>query len=122
MSNTIHLPIQAKWFDMILTGEKKEEYRSVTKYWAKRITNSRLTSINSKRSFENMYQPGKPISIKSGKTTVTFTNGYSKNSRRIEVELLGIEIKKPNPKWCPPNTSGFWFALKLGKIVHRFNL
>ena len=27
------LPIKRKWFDMILSGEKKEEYRNDTYYW-----------------------------------------------------------------------------------------
>ena len=27
------LPIKKKWFDMILSGEKKEEYREIKPYW-----------------------------------------------------------------------------------------
>lgn len=26
------LPIKKKWFDMIISGEKKEEYREITPY------------------------------------------------------------------------------------------
>ena len=33
------LPIKKKWFDMILSGEKKEEYRNFTKYYRKRFLN-----------------------------------------------------------------------------------
>ncbi len=31
------LPIKKKWLDMILTGEKKEEYRQIKSYWTVRI-------------------------------------------------------------------------------------
>lgn len=33
------LPIKQKWFDMIESGEKKEEYRAITPYWDARFTN-----------------------------------------------------------------------------------
>ena len=31
------LPIKKKWFDMILSGEKKEEYREIKPYYDSRI-------------------------------------------------------------------------------------
>ena len=33
----LYLPIKRKWFDMIVCGIKKEEYRDVTPYWLLRI-------------------------------------------------------------------------------------
>ena len=33
------LPIKRKWFDMIKSGEKKEEYREIKPYWTKRFEN-----------------------------------------------------------------------------------
>lgn len=36
------LPIKKKWFDMIASGEKKEEYREVKEYYNKRFSNKRL--------------------------------------------------------------------------------
>ena len=29
----LHLTLKKKWFDMILSGEKKEEYREIKSYW-----------------------------------------------------------------------------------------
>ena len=34
------LPIKKKWFDMIKSGEKKEEYREIKPYWTKRFENN----------------------------------------------------------------------------------
>ena len=31
------LPIKQKWFDMIMSGEKLEEYRDIKPYWTKRL-------------------------------------------------------------------------------------
>lgn len=31
------LPIKRKWFDMIMSGEKREEYREIKPYWEKRL-------------------------------------------------------------------------------------
>ena len=33
------LPIKKKWFDMILSGEKKEEYREIKEYYETRFRN-----------------------------------------------------------------------------------
>jgi hypothetical protein len=33
------LVLKGKWYDMIASGEKKEEYRDAKPYWAKRIVN-----------------------------------------------------------------------------------
>lgn len=97
MSHTIHLPITAQWFDHIVFGVdgdfKEEEYRELSPFYSRRLV-------------------GVP-----GKTTVTLTNGYNPTSRRAEIELLGLEIKTPNPKWVPPGTEGLYFALKLGELL-----
>ena len=34
---TLHLFLKSKWYDMIASGKKKEEYRTITPYWTKRI-------------------------------------------------------------------------------------
>ncbi|MEE3458743.1 MAG: ASCH domain-containing protein [Candidatus Faecousia sp.] len=34
------LPIKKQWFDMILSGEKKEEYREIKPYYEKRFANA----------------------------------------------------------------------------------
>lgn len=34
------LPIEKQWFDMILDGDKQEEYRDITPYYDARFTNA----------------------------------------------------------------------------------
>ena len=38
-NKTLHLVLKRKWWDMIASGEKKEEYREVCHYWARRLLN-----------------------------------------------------------------------------------
>ncbi|WP_232297135.1 ASCH domain-containing protein [Capnocytophaga sp. oral taxon 329] len=46
MNNTLHLTIKKQWFDMILSGEKTEEYRDIKPYYNlrfwKRVRHCRL--------------------------------------------------------------------------------
>ena len=78
------LPIKKKWFDMIKSGEKKEEYREIKPYWETRFINElkRTSDI--------------PI-------YVLFRNGYSKNSPSIKCECT-IRIGEGKPEWgAEPN-------------------
>lgn len=78
------LPIKRKWFDMIASGEKKEEYREIKPYWTKRLLKSdikfNIDTIMNKMRNENC----------SFYKTVILRNGYSKNSPQIECR---VEIK-----------------------------
>lgn len=58
------LPIKKKWFDMILSGEKKEEYREIKPYY--------------KTRFEKLFAID-PFN-EDDKREIIFRNGYSKNS------------------------------------------
>lgn len=60
------LPIKKKWFDMILSGEKKEEYREIKRYYESRLD----------------YQEFKDI---------IFRNGYSRKSPYLKAR---VKIKK----------------------------
>lgn len=73
------LPIKKKWFDMILSGEKKEEYRDIKPYYMKR--------------FRNLW--GYPAYWHEIHT-VAFRNGYSNNSPMFVAEVsLGLGTGKP---------------------------
>ena len=41
VSKTLHLVLKRKWWDMIASGEKKEEYREVCHYWAIRLLDNK---------------------------------------------------------------------------------
>lgn len=101
------LPIKKKWFDMILSGEKKEEYREIKPYYTKRIHNELKArdSITGK-----LFSPG-DLSDLSNNTLqciisedesyfveVLFRNGYSNNSPSFKAECK-VTIGEGNPSW-----------------------
>ncbi len=67
------LPIKKKWFEMILTGEKKEEYRERTKYYKGRFFN--LFDITDEYNGKLM----NPFE-ENPEREIMFRNGYSKDS------------------------------------------
>lgn len=72
------LPIKKKWYDMILSGEKKEEYREIKPYYDSRfkIYDSHFSS------FEN----------------IVFRNGYKKDSPKIKC-CCYISKGTGKPEW-----------------------
>lgn len=100
------LPIKKKWFDMILSGEKKEEYREIKEYYETRFQNlfGAITiypsSIFSHRSkYELLQGEAVPEEIrKEGIQEIIFRNGYSKNSKEIKARCR-LRIGKGRPEW-----------------------
>jgi hypothetical protein len=45
------LPIKNKWYDMILSGQKKEEYREIKPYYTTRFKNIGLLSEKNEPTF-----------------------------------------------------------------------
>ena len=105
----LHLTLKKKWFDMIATGVKKEEYRDTKPYWYERLMYYDLVSRNN-------IKPIKRYTEMKQFDEIHFRNGYGKNAPFIIVECLGIEIGDPNPEWSD-GFSGNCFVLKLGNII-----
>ena len=91
------LPIKKKWFDMIASGEKLEEYREIKKYYNKRLGNYFIhheLTAEVRKVLENM-----PTTAKE----VIFRNGYNYNSPYIKC-LCQLEIGQGFEEWgAEPN-------------------
>ena len=91
----LHLTLKKKWFDLILSGEKTEEYREIKPFWDVRLT------------------PEYDV--------IKFRNGYRKVAPEMTVEFKGkfrgygnITLGAPKNKMV--------FILKLGKILETKNI
>lgn len=113
MSKTLHLTLRRKWFDMILSGVKLEEYRELKEYWQDRFMHWDIAERN---SFSTIKSYGDYRHF----DTITFRNGYSKNAPEMVVECLGITIGRAVPEWSD-NWPGECFVIKLGKIISITN-
>lgn len=74
------LPIKKKWFDMIVDGEKKEEYREFKEYY----------HIRFKRIFG--------LDYKNKSAEIVFRNGYNYNSPAVRC-LCTLEVGTGKKEW-----------------------
>ena len=104
---------------MILSGEKKEEYREVKEFWETRIgCTYQLGNGNYPKSDKFI---GFNICHISSPNTITFTHGYAKNARKMIVECKCIDIGTARPEWSD-NWQGDVFRIKLGEILKTENI
>lgn len=99
------LPIMGKWFNMILSGEKGEEYREIKPYYMVRF----------KKIFEmhpNSYIPtGKDIK------EIRFRNGYG-SSRPEFIAECSLGIKAGREEWGAEKGKEY-YTLKIHQITER---
>jgi len=97
--NTLHLNLHGKWFDMVLSGEKPDEYRALTEYWVKRLIDWSEYPKEQKDDTKNFAEdiiydltvnkhPFDEVlkgyfAKEKHYDTITFSNGYSKKKTTI---------------------------------------
>ena len=96
----LDLTIKKKWFDMIASGEKKEEYREMKPYWDARLIEDGYYF----RHFD----------------LVKFRNGYKKDSPYIILDCLEIQEGHGNPNWGA-EVGKMYYIIKLGSIYKPIN-
>jgi len=94
----LHLTLKKKWYDMILSGEKKEEYREIKPYWVKRFTN---------QATKDLIQPD----------MIVFVNGYGFDKPSFQVNCIDfIADFSQHPEWGG-ETEKMQFIFKLGTEI-----
>lgn len=93
----LELTLKKQWFDMILSGDKKEEYREIKPYWINRL-------IDNNTWFFKKFD------------AVKFKNGYSKDANSFLIEFKDINIDYGYSGWGA-ETGKTYFVIKLGNII-----
>ena len=106
----LYLTLKKKWFDLIVSGEKKEEYREVTDYWMSRLAG--IKGCGTSYNFTLLCNKG---NIGREYDFIMFRNGYNKNSPAVMIECKGIKVGQGKKKWGAPDHKVF--IIKLGGIV-----
>ena len=111
--HAIHLPLKAEWYDMIESGEKKEEYRLLSCHWLKHLCynwqigerwDECKGGLNCRKCLENEYM-AYPFDA------VVFRYGYTK--RFMVWSIDGISIGQGRTEWgAPENKETFIIKLK----------
>ena len=122
----LKLNLKKEWFDMIQSGQKKEEYREIKNYWFRRLLNCykhNVTSYEISEMVSDMNNPYKNfIDIESvmlyhklkfrNFNEVLFLNGYHKNARYFFRKIKEIKISTGKTKWGAIKDK-FYFTIKL---------
>ena len=133
-----------QWFDLTLQGIKKEEYRDITPYWAKRLLcmenrgsiskfygesiikricsrliDFKLYQYNSIEEVLNVFQ----IKFKEEYQNTDVRNGYKSLNKvpRFIIENKGISIGKGNPDWGYVGEDNV-FIIQHGRVLEQFNI
>lgn len=92
----LRLTLKKKWFDMIASGEKTEEYRTPSEWIFSRL-------------------------IGKGYDVVEFSNGYGKHVPRVVVKYFGWHQGPGRPEW-----GGMWqnryVVIRLGHVISLHNV
>lgn len=100
----LNLVLTHKWYDMIASGTKKEEYREIKKFYIDRLTDGMIHGTEDEPYINTKHYD-----------YICFHRGYTKTS--MLVELKGIRIGKGNPDWGAPEEPVF--ILSLGEILEE---
>lgn len=100
------LPIKKKWFDMIFSGKKKEEYREIKEYYEIRfqhlfgaITIYPSSIFSGKHEYKLLQGNDVPERMrKDSVQEIIFRNGYSKDSKAIKARCR-LRIGKGRTEW-----------------------
>ena len=112
-SDTLHLILKDKWFQLFKEGVKTEEYRAITPYWCNRFLGSReywdLILANKKTDKKRLTYnyPVRHFDF------VTFHRGYTNET--ITFQLKSITIDYGNKNLGAPDE--LCFILEVGDFV-----
>lgn len=102
------LPIKKKYFDMIVNGEKKEEYREIKSYYDKRFKSYMPRPTN----FRNEYI--------AAQFFIVFRNGYKYNSPSVKCRCI-VDIGTGKEEWgAIPGQQ--YYVLKILEILEVNNV
>lgn len=117
----LHLILKRKWFELIASGEKTEEYREIKPYWIKRIMMChKWCAVNPVTNVSRCLFPKRCentwnlCNISGGLTHVRFRQGYTQTTMLFEIKSISTGLGNPN--WGAPKGKEV-FIIKLGKRI-----
>lgn len=123
----LKLVLKKKWFDMIASGEKTEEYREIKPYWAK-VLLEKWDMYGRQYAVAEDFRCDEvgwcrfivPIDVQSGVINikpfdrVTFYLGYAKDRPSMTFVIEDIFVAEGKPEWgAVPGEQ--YFVIKLGE-------
>jgi len=124
----LDLPLKGKWYEMIESGVKKEEYREIKPFWLKRLfrvididhTHYEKVDTECAEFYANNIDLLKAdfnlggFQVKDF-THVRFRYGYTKQTMAYEIKKISIGVGKP--KWGAPKENVIIISIG-NKVTH----
>ena len=106
------LPIKKKWFDMIVSGEKKEEYREIKSYYDNRFMNAFGFLLV---GGQMVYGEAAPEEIRKPCPQGDLVqHGYSKDLPEVVCKCT-LQFGKGKPEWGA-EPGKLYYVLKIEKV------
>jgi len=106
---TLKLTIKKQFFDMILSGQKTEEYREIKPFWIRRLAIDGMINHKDKTVRFNRFREFDQIQFFNGSC-------YSQSLPNFTIQCKGIHVGKGHPEWgAEPGVT--YFILLLGEVI-----
>lgn len=112
-SGSMIMTLKKKWFDMILSGVKTEEYREMKNYWEKRF-------INYFGRHYDFSQDVPTLVWNNQKKDIIFRNGYGNDKPQFTAEVT-ISEGYGNEEWGAENGCKY-YVLKIHRVYDMRNI
>lgn len=118
MSRTLKLVLKYKWFDMIESNKKPEEYREISEHNVALLFDWRKSPFNRKEFTEELQRDPESLCLAFAKPfdMVEFYRGYSKTRKKMTWIVDDITIGKAKPE-LSDNWKGYVFIIKLQESI-----
>jgi len=104
----LHLNLKKKWFDMIESGEKKEEYRDMSPYYFNYFKVNQCTASFLIKIKNILYPPSEVI--------ICFSNGYRKDRKQMFVKCKALHIGQGKKEWGAEYNMRYFILLLGNKL------
>lgn len=110
----LHKTLIRRWFQMIESGDKLEEYLEIKPHWIRRLTWHEYHN-RSKFGIARLFLSGVDV-VRKDFDIVSANNGYKKNCPNIKWNHKGIRIGTGREEWgAVPGK--IYFILDIGEII-----
>lgn len=127
----LHLTLKERWFNLILSGDKKEEYREIKAHYISRLLKQKIQSKfrddlawilagNDEELEPIKYFKDSGFSFKDF-DFARLCLAYAKNRPEIDIEIKNVKIGIGEKKWGAEENE-LYFVIELGDILETRNI
>ena len=126
-NKTLHLVLKRKWWDMIASGEKKEEYRDANHYWAIRLLDRQYRWYSQNIDYPNDFIDWLCFGLAHNDITfrsyenVCFHLGYTNNTMTFKITSMNVMYGEVCRQDWGAEPNKYYFVIKLGERTEQWN-